>query len=514
MAVGRAVSVALNGIDGTIVHVEADVGHGLPGMHIGGLGDAAVSEARERVRTAATNSGIAWPRTKIVVSMSPASLRKHGSIFDVSIVCAVLAASTKDEEAQERLDHTVVLGEVGLDGSVRGVDGVLPAVLVAKEAGYRTIVVPEANAVEAAMVEDMTVGCVGSLSQLWHWVRTGEGQLSVAKDIEEQRLDLPDMADVHGQDEARCALEVAAAGGHHLFLMGPPGTGKSMLAERLPGILPELTKEQALETMAVRSVLGQVAPDSLGVRHQPPFVAPHHTVTPAALIGGGVHPQPGALSRAHHGVLFLDEVSLMSPRALDTLRTPLELGEIVLMRARQQIRYPCRVQLVMAANPCGCGAQDAENCRCSAHARKRHLTPLSGPLRDRIDLNIAVHPRHAVITPELGEPSTAIRERVTIARERARQRWQGIEGIDDLRTIASNADVPGPLLRRYAPATDDAMAYLEALLSSGDINQRGIDRSLRVAWTLADLAGTSQPTIDEVAHAVDLHDSGKELVPA
>lgn len=504
MSVGRATSVALQGVDGVLVGVEADVGRGLPGMHIGGLGDAAVAEARDRVRTAAVNSGLTWPRTKVVVSLSPASLRKHGSAFDLAIVCAVLSSGLDDgDEARGRLERTALLGEVGLDGTVRAVQGILPAVIAARDAGLRWVVVPTGNLDEAALVGGIAVGGVSTLGQLWRWALTGEGVDApdgMPRVVAER--DVPDMRDVHGQDEARRALEVVAAGGHHLFLSGPPGTGKSMLAARLPGILPPLAERDALEVTAVHSVSGRIGAHDGGLIRQPPFVAPHHTVSAAALLGGGSGmPRPGAMSLAHGGVLFLDEVTLMPARVLDALRTPLELGEVTLLRSRHQVRYPCRVQLVMAANPCPCGAVEPGECACLPGARRRHMAAVSGPLRDRIDVQLSIHPRHSVVRPEPGEDSAAIRERVMAARERGRARWEamGVDGVN------ANSGVPGPLLRRHAPADDAGMAYLECRLAERTVTQRGVDRALRVAWTLADLDGRDRPGLGDVATACDLH---------
>lgn len=514
MSVGRAVSVALRGLDGVVVEVEADVGRGLPGMHIGGLGDAAVAEARDRVRTAAVNSALGWPRTKIVVSMSPASLRKHGSAFDLAIVCAVLSSALgEDDPARGRLERTALLGEVGLDGTVRRVRGVLPSVMAARDAGLGRVVVPAANLGEAALVGGIDVVGVSSLAQLWRWALTGAGgDAAEGGEVGVVTCDLPDMRDVHGQDEARRALEVVAAGGHHLFLTGPPGTGKSMLAERLPGILPPLTRAEALEVTAVHSVSGTFGDgDGVdGLITRPPFLAPHHTVSAAALLGGGAGvPRPGAISLAHGGVLFLDEVSLIPPRVLDALRTPLERGEVVLMRSRHQVRYPCRVQLVMAANPCPCGAAEPEQCTCPPGVRRRHAAAVSGPLRDRMDVRLVMHPRHSVVAPEPGEESAVIRGRVIEARERARARWAAM-GID----AAANAAVPGPVLRRRAPADDAGMAYLECRLAERTLTQRGVDRALRVAWTLADLGGRDRPQLGEVAAACELHAAPDEDVAA
>lgn len=510
MSVGRALSVGLIGVDGTVVEVEADVGRGLPGMYIGGLGDTAVGEARERVRTAAMNSGLHWPKTKIVVSLTPASMRKYGTGFDLSIVCAVLSAAADDEvktEIDERLRSTVLIGEVGLDGAVRAVNGVLPAVMAAKDAGLKWAIVPEENSAEAALVTGITVGTVKDVRQLWQWATTGLGVSPPGIVSVKKRENRVDMADVHGQEDARRALELAAAGGHHLFMVGSPGTGKSMLAERLPTILPPLEDWQRLETMAVYSVLKD-SRRAAEMAMEPPFVAPHHSATTSALIGGGTNPQPGAVSLAHHGVLFLDEVTLMKPHVLDSLRTPLETGEVTLMRSHHHVRFPCATQLVMAANPCACGAANARDCTCSATTRNRYQRALSGPLHDRIDLTCTLSPTTAVLSTEQGESSATIRERVVEARDRASTRWRrlGFE-TDDSGRHWKNADISGAFIRRHASFEDEASVLLEWKLKEGELTQRGIDKVLRVAWTIADLEGSEEPGFNHLLQACDFHTS-------
>ena len=502
MTVGTALAVALNGVEGAIVEVEADVGRGLPGMYIGGLGDAAVGEARERVRTAAANSEMDWPRTKIVVSLSPAHMRKHGTGFDLAIICAVLIALSDNAEAKGRLRRTVLIGELGLDGSIRPIRGVLPAVIAAREAGARWVVVPEANAQEAALVDGIAVGTAGTLRQLWQWVITGEGVATPKpKTTSEKQLSV-DLSDVEGQGEARFALEVAAAGGHHLFMQGSPGTGKSMLAERLPTILPPLSRRQQLEVTAIHSVAGSLE-DTGALVTSPPFVNPHHGATAAALVGGGAIPKPGAISLAHNGVLFLDEVTLMKPAVTDALRTPLETGTVTHMRTHHKVVFPCRTQLVMAANPCRCGAAYASECTCTATDRARHERALSGPLRDRIDINVTLTPSGAVVgRGEGGETSDVVRGRVMAARDRAAQRWRKLGlGPDSL----TNATVPRALMRRQAGLDEEAIALLEYRLQAGEISRRGVDKIIALAWTLADLEGAPTFKFDHVQAACDLH---------
>lgn len=510
MTLGSAFSIGLVGITGTTVTVEADVGRGLPGMYIGGLGDAAVGEAKERVKVAASNSGIDWPKTKVVVSLSPASLRKHGTSFDLAIVCAVLSATSNKPRIHERLRGVVLIGELGLDGSVRPVSGVLAAVMAAHEQGFREVIVPRDCGPEATLVDGICVRVVDSLAELWGWAR-GKVQLEMARKGHADRGEPAlDMADVDGQKQARFTLEVAAAGGHHIFLEGSPGTGKSMLAARLPSILPPLGKQQQLEATAIHSLA-----ESSSKQHiieAPPFIAPHYTATAAALVGGGAIPRPGAVSLAHHGVLFLDEVTLMKPAVLDALRIPLETGSITHLRARQRVTFPAQTQLVMAANPCACGAAYPSECTCSAAVRLKYQRAVSGPLRDRIDLHCYLEPNRAVLGVGGNEPSAKIRERVIEARERAEYRWSA--AFSEESQMLTNARVPGTLLRQLSADDAEISALLDYHLKSGSLSQRGIDKVLRVAWTIADLAAAPIPDFDQVMRAFELHDARPDVQAA
>ncbi|WP_420099910.1 YifB family Mg chelatase-like AAA ATPase [Corynebacterium sp.] len=513
--VGQARGMALNGVSGTPVTVECDISRGLPGMSIVGLGDTAVVQARDRVRSAMINSALDWPKSRVVMSLSPASVPKRGSGFDLPMVLAILAAqgAVPAEEARS----TLVVGELGLDGTVRPVDGVLPMLLGAHGAGFRRAAVPRSNGAEAARAARATgleiVG-LGHLRELVPWLRgepvgsigTGTQDGAGAGGLQDslQTGPEPDLAEVCGQQEARRGLEIAAAGGHHLWLSGPPGSGKSMLAERLPGILPALREDEQLETAAVQSVAG--ARDRLervwnGER---PFVAPHHSVTRAALTGGGSgRIRPGAVSLAHNGVLFIDEAPEVASGTLELLRTPMETGRIDVVRHHGTVRFPARFQLVLASNPCPCGAAEAVDCRCRGGVRDRYLQRLSGPLLDRVDLSVRTRAElTAALVPSgvadlsPGESSAEVRDRVVEARGRSMHRW-GRWG--------SNAAVPGPYLRREYPADDAGMAILQEKLRAGAVSHRGVDRTLRVAWTMADLSGVGRPDTSAVLDALEMY---------
>ncbi|RNE49413.1 YifB family Mg chelatase-like AAA ATPase [Corynebacterium alimapuense] len=498
MALARTFTAAVLGVEARIVTVEANIGPGLPGIHLVGLGDTAVTESRDRIRTAVANSRLDWPRTKIVVSMSPASLRKSGSHYDLPIALAVLAAKHPERSAQ--LAETLVLGELGLDGHIRPVAGVLPALLAARNQGFKRALIPPANAAEASLVEDLEVYIAPTLTHAWEWAG-GKRELDngTAELPDPARPHLPDFADVAGQPEARRAAEVAAAGGHHMFLIGPPGSGKSMIAARMPSILPGLDRAQSLEATAVHSVAGTEGVAG-GAINQAPFVAPHHSVSRAGLLGGGSgNPRPGAVSLAHHGVLLLDEASEIPAAILDGLRTPLEDGRVRLLRKHREVIFPARFQLVLAANPCRCAAEDPTACRCSSRQRANYLNNLSGPLRDRLDIVVRTSNVGAVLSSDDAEPSESIAERVLLARQRALHRWLKC-GMGQ----SNNARIDPHQLRRHYPAEDAGMAMITALLADGRLSQRGVDRVLKLAWTICDLEGQLRPDLGHVASAVEL----------
>lgn len=500
MGLGRAYSVAMRGVDGVIVEIEADITSGLPSVNLVGLPDTALQESRDRVRAAITNCGNEWPMSRLTLALSPATLRKVGSVYDLALAAAVLSAHTKT--AWARLEKSVLLGELALDGRVRPVHGVLPAVVAAKQEGWTVAVVPADNLAEASLVDGIEVWGVRTLRHLQAWL-DGKGDLE-ARVVAPGRAPeaTADLADVVGQGQARYAVEVAAAGAHHLMLTGPPGIGKTMLAQRLPGLLPPLSSAESLEVTAIHSMAGLLAGDTPLITC-PPFVAPHHTSSVAALVGGGSgFARPGAVSRAHRGVLFLDEFAEMGSSALEALRTPLEDGQIRLARRDGVACYPARFQLVLAANLCPCAPPNSADCVCSAQAKLRYRGKLSGPLVDRVDLQVELYPVSAgAFMPQSGESSAVVRERVAAARLAAQERWKPYG-------IGTNAEVGGPLLRREFRLPRAAMEPLRSVLDRGVISMRGADRCLRVAWTLADLAGRTMPAHEDVTAALSFRQVG------
>ena len=499
MALARSWAVALAGLSGHLVAVEADLALGLPGTTVIGLGDAAVVQARDRIRAAVHNSGLRWPDRRITLALSPAGLPKRGAGFDLALAVALLAAA--GVVPIEAVGALVLIGELGLDGSVRPVPGVLPCLLAARSADRESAVVPEANIGEAGLATGMRVRGVRRLADLVAHLR-GEPDRLIAPGPARAQLGPPpaDMADVLGQPEARAALELAAAGGHHLAMIGPPGAGKTMLASRLPGLLPPLSSEHALEVTAVHSVAG-ILDENTPLVTRAPFVDPHHSASLAAVVGGGSGViRPGAVSVAHRGILFLDEAPEFRPMVLDALRQPMESGVVLLARASGAVRYPARFQLVLAANPCPCAAAFEVDCCCAPTVRRRYLSRLSGPLLDRVDIRVDLPPLSPAALSQVEsveEGSAVIAGRVAAARERAAARWAGSGW-------SVNAEVPGSVIRRrWRPRPREA-AVLDRAVRAGRLTGRGYDRVLRLALTSADLAGRDEPSGLDLATALGL----------
>jgi magnesium chelatase family protein len=499
MTLARTWAVAVTGIAGNLIAVEADLAAGLPGTTVIGMGDAAVTQARDRIRAAVLNSGFKWPDRRITLALSPAALPKRGAGYDIALAVAVLAAAGVVPVAAA--GETVLIGELGLDGQVRPVRGVLPALLAARAAGRERAIVPIGNLSEAALATGMAVWGVASLGDL---VASMKGETAVLIPGVARRpargREVADLADVLGQPEARLALEFAAAGGHHLVMVGPPGAGKTMLATRLPGVLPALDDEQALEVTAVHSVAGNLDEDTPLIT-RPPFVDPHHSASLAAIVGGGsAHIRPGSVSLAHRGVLFLDEAPEFRPTVLDALRQPMESGVVMLARASGVVRYPARFQLILAANPCPCAAAKDVDCTCPAQVRRRYLGRLSGPLMDRVDIRVelaALDPSTLTEAGGGGESSAVVADRVLVARDRAAHRWRGTPW-------RCAAEVPGSTVRRtWRPDRREADLLGQAV-RTGRLTGRGYDRVLRLALTAAELAGRDRPSTTDVATAVAL----------
>ncbi|WP_300255180.1 YifB family Mg chelatase-like AAA ATPase [uncultured Alistipes sp.] len=498
----RTFAGALLGIDAVKVTVEVDITGGGLGLYLVGLPDNAVKESEQRIRAAFGNSGERMSGRKVVVNLAPADLRKEGAGFDLPIAVGILAAMGRIDAGA--VGDTMFVGELSLDGSLRAVRGMLPLALAARREGLRRVVLPAENAAEAAVVTGIEIVGAGTLREVVEYLN-GERTIaptlpSDADPFDPSRLHYAeDFADVKGQTHVKRALEIAAAGGHNVLMIGAPGSGKTMLARRLPTILPPLTREEALETTKIHSVAGKTE-FAGGLMTLRPFRAPHHLTSQVALIGGGQSPRPGEVSLAHNGVLFLDELPEFGRSVLEVLRQPLEEKRIVVSRAKYSVEYPANFTLVAAMNPCPCGYYNhpTKECTCSPGSVHRYMGRISGPLLDRIDLQVEVIPvEPAELTSAApGEPSSAIRERVIRAREVQAERFRGVEGVH------TNSMMGSSLLRSCCRLDADSSALLTRAMERLSLSARAYDRILKVARTIADLAGRAEIAAADVAEAI------------
>jgi len=492
-------SAAVFGIEAYPVQIEVDVSFGLPHFTMVGLPDATVRESRDRVRAAIRNSGFAFPPHRITVNLAPADVRKAGSSFDLPIALGLLA--TTGQLTRRAVDDTAVLGELSLDGAINGIRGVLPIAIAARRLGLRRLLLPPQNAAEASVIEGLEVCVARSLVEAAEALNAPEAAERVLGPPARSAVAAPtdgDLADVRGQLLPRRALEVAAAGGHNLLLTGPPGAGKTMLARRLGGILPALTFEEALECTAIHSVAGALPP-ATGLLSSRPFRAPHHTISNVALVGGGAMPRPGEISLAHNGVLFLDEMPEFDRRVLEVLRQPLEEGRVTIARAARTAVFPARFVLVAAMNPCPCGflGDERRACRCTPAQVAKYRGRLSGPLRDRLDLIVSVPavPVQAIADARPGESTDVVRRRVCAARAAQQRRLAG-------HGVRTNADLGGALVGRFCAPDAAGRTLVRRALERFGLSARGYDRVLKVARTIADLAGADAVSAEHVAEAL------------
>lgn len=497
MSISTTKAIALSGLNGEVVTVEVDIADGIPGYTLLGLPDAALSESRDRVRAAIVNSAASWPNRKVTIALLPAWLPKSGSGFDLSIAMGILAA----QEIVKGVEDLLFVGELSLEGNLRPTQGVLPALICAFQNGIRRAVIPAANLAEAKLLPEMEVYPFNSLKEVIHWMQSGEmvyqGELDI--DVTEVEGNL-DFADVAGQLAARRAAEISAAGGHNFLMIGPPGVGKTMIAERLPSILPPLNQAETLEVSAIHSISNS---DRKALSNVAPFISPHHSTTRIAMVGGGAHViKPGVCSLAHRGVLFIDEAPECGSGVLDSLRQPLESGSITISRATGNLTFPAKFILVLAANPCPCGKFSGKGygCTCTSVQVRRYLNKLSGPLLDRIDLRVSVENVSRVELSEMeNESSQTIRNRVIAARAVAAERFKD-------ESWKLNSEIPPRALRQRYQPDRKAMNFLHDELDRERITARGLHKIIRTSWTIADLKGITHPTLEEVSESYRLRE--------
>ncbi|MBR5455658.1 MAG: YifB family Mg chelatase-like AAA ATPase [Bacteroidaceae bacterium] len=505
----KVLAAAIQGINATLVTIEVNALRGIK-FYLVGLPDSAVKESQQRIQSALHHNGLRFPSKQIIVNMAPADIKKEGSAYDLPIAVGILAAD--EIVATTKLDRYLIMGELGLDGRLMPIKGALSIALKAKELGYEGVILPIGNAAEAAVVDGITVYGAEELMQVIRFLNGEEAIAPYSIDIHNdfysrQSTYGVDFSEVRGQESVKRAFEVAAAGGHNLIMVGPPGSGKSMMAKRLPSILPPLTLEESLETTKIHSVSGMM-PDGTSLITQRPFRSPHHTISSVALCGGGSNPRPGEISLAHNGVLFLDELPEFSRDVLEVMRQPLEDRKICVARANYKVEYPAGVMFVASMNPCPCGYYNhpTKDCTCSPGQVQRYLNKISGPLLDRIDLQIEIVPVpfEKISGTAPGEPSAAIRERVIAARRIQEERFRNEKGIH------CNAQMTPKLIAKYAVLDETSLAMLKTAMTRFDLSARAYDRILKVARTIADLDHSENIQFQHIAEAIGYRNLDRE----